>query len=649
MPGRHHVLLIGIDAYDGGGMLTGCVNDIDAVQRLLVDRVGVPAAQIRRLAAPRSDAPHETDVPEEPPTLDTIRSALTELGNEGVGPEDRVLVYYSGHGTQTVVTGRDGRRFSREALLPKDKKRGAEYRLLFDWELNALIARIAARTPSVTVVLDCCSSAGATRDVADPEPGQDRFWPTPEQPPGADGDVGLAQPVRGLASGLASVQRCQVIAACQDDQRARESTHEGGLANGELTRALVARLAAVPDAELGEVRWGRIWRDVDAAVRAVNPRQSPWLSGTFGRRIFGHGPDEDTDPGLTIVQVPSGYRVGAGTLAGVTIDAEVAVYGTTPPVFPALGSPEDRAARGGSLRVIEATPGESHAVAMAPFDLPEAPRGRLVRAGRAARLRVGLAPQDPAQAAALARSDLVEVVEEAGAELTLVRRADGGWALTDDVHGTGEAGDEPVLAVIPAHRPDAAQAAVEHYLAYVAPLRMARACLDLPGRLQLQILDCGDTVLSAEAAQDPDLPQVEAGTRAPYELAAGRRVCFAVTNGADVPLTVALIDCAASGRVLLLGEKRVPRLARHVFWFQEMLGQPFVPGLPEDQAVGVDRIVAIATTRADISLGYLARRESFAEVIAPERSRGPGPLMGTQPGEEPVSWTSAVTAVRITR
>ena len=42
MPPRHHVLLIGIDAYDGGGMLSGCVNDIDVVQRLLIDRVGVP-------------------------------------------------------------------------------------------------------------------------------------------------------------------------------------------------------------------------------------------------------------------------------------------------------------------------------------------------------------------------------------------------------------------------------------------------------------------------------------------------------------------------------------------------------------------------------------------------------------------------------
>ena len=147
MDGRHHVLLIGIDAYDGGGMLTGCVNDIDAIQRVLIDRVGIAPDRITRLAAPRTGTVHETDVPEAPPTLDKIRAEFTRLGSEEVGAGDSVFIYYSGHGTQCIVAESTGRRFSREALLPKDKVRGIQRRFLFDWELNALIARIAERTP----------------------------------------------------------------------------------------------------------------------------------------------------------------------------------------------------------------------------------------------------------------------------------------------------------------------------------------------------------------------------------------------------------------------------------------------------------------------------------------------------------------------
>ncbi len=650
MAGRHHVLLIGIDAYDGGGMLTGCVNDIDAIQRFLVDRVGVPRAHIRRLAAPRTGAAHETDVPEELPLLDTVRGALEHLGTDEVGPEDRVFIYYSGHGTQCIVSAGGARRFAREALLPKDKKRGPEYRLLFDWELNALIARIATRTSAVTVVLDCCNSGGATRDFNAAETrGQDRFWPIPEIALAAGVDRSAGS-VRGVASALGSLQRCQVIAACRDDERARESAGEEGLSNGELTRALIARLSAVPATELHDLRWGHVWRGVEAAVREANPRQSPWLSGRFGRRVFGFGPDDDTDPGYAVVQVPAGYRVDAGTLAGVTVDAEVGVYAADPPAFPPLDSEEDLAARKGTIRVVRAERASSEAVATAPFVLPTAPRGRLVRSGRDASLRMALAPSDAGLAAQLATSPLVEQVGPGLAELTLTRRADGGWALVDDVHGTGRNADEPVLAVIPADRLHMARAAVEHYHAYSAPLRMARACRDFPSLLRLWLLDCNDAVLAADMAQDPDLPQVQPGAHAPYEISVGDRVCFVVENAAEVALSVALFDCAPSGRVLLLGEKRVPRLGKHVFWFEDTLGTPFTADLPDERRVGVDRVAAIATTRADVSLRYLERHQTFAEVLAPPVRAGPR-LRDLARAEEPPaeSWTSALTAVRIVR
>jgi hypothetical protein len=55
-------------------------------------------------------------------------------------------------------------------------------------------------------------------------------------------------------------------------------------------------------------------------------------------------------------------------------------------------------------------------------------------------------------------------------------------------------------------------------------------------------------------AQDPNLPQVQPGTHAPYEIAEGEPVCFVVENASNVALALTLPDCAVSGRVLVLGE-----------------------------------------------------------------------------------------------
>ena len=76
------------------------------------------------------------------------------------GPDDRVFIYYSGHGTRAAVRDPDGHTAYREALVPVDIEDGPEPRLLLDHELNHLLSRIAG---AVTCVLDCCHSAGATR------------------------------------------------------------------------------------------------------------------------------------------------------------------------------------------------------------------------------------------------------------------------------------------------------------------------------------------------------------------------------------------------------------------------------------------------------------------------------------------------------
>ena len=149
-PSQLHVLLIGIDAYDGGGSLTGCVNDVDAMQQVLLDRLGVPAERIKRLVSPRTGVRHDSRIDGELPTLDNIKRELDRLANDEAQSTDRVFIFYSGHGTQLKLKDQNGRRFAREAILPKDKVRGAGYRFLLDWEINDAINKICQRCHSAT-------------------------------------------------------------------------------------------------------------------------------------------------------------------------------------------------------------------------------------------------------------------------------------------------------------------------------------------------------------------------------------------------------------------------------------------------------------------------------------------------------------------
>ena len=635
--GQQHVLLIGIDAYDGGGSLTGCVNDIGAIHDVLTQHVGIDASRITRLASPIRQAGDRL------PTRAAITDELARLA--ALAPGDRVLIYYSGHGTQTIVAGSDGARFSREALLPKDKVVGPQRRYLFDWQLNQLIAAIASRVARVTVVLDCCSSAGVTRDasggVATTE---DRFYPSEGVYQLRDEDGWNASRVRGLSSNVGVVPQVQLIAACRDDERAREARPAEGPAYGLLTRALVSTIRDIPQRELATLRWGRIWRAVESHVRAANPRQNPYISGGFGRHLFGFGADEDADCGYAIQQTAGGFELDVGRIHGVTPGAEIAVYGELPLQFPRVRSVDDRPV--GWLRVTEPEqPSTALAQAITPFALPDAARGRLVKAGRGARLRVRLVPYDP-RIAALATSDLLEVVtDDGGVDVELVQRGDA-WLITDDVHGDGAQSIVPALVTVEASRLPLLRAALEHYHAYSAPLRLARECRDLPNLLHLSVLDCTNRTVSAQEAQDPNLPLVERGVRASYELTPEMRACFVVQNAASVALWVTLINCATSGRVQLLGEQLVPGLTRRAFWANDQLGAPWSFSLPDARLAGVDRLVAIGTTRRTSSLQHLRRTTSFDDILNPRRAtRSGGESRAATPVEQ---WTQAMTTMRIT-
>jgi hypothetical protein len=390
---------------------------------------------------------------------------------------------------------------------------------------------------------------------------------------------------------------------------------------GHLSRSLWEQLRSVDAKDLPGLRWGEIWRQVEAAVLERNPRQRPWLSAGFGRAVFGGDPDDRGDAGFAIRRHGDAYELNAGTLAGVTEGARIAVYGPEPAVFPPLGSAVDRTARVGELRIASAGRAGSTGVPIGSLILPNAARGRLAAPGADTTLTVFLQPHDDEITGALRESPFLRLTDDPRqADLELHRR-DEGWFLADDLYGPGPG--SPCLPSVPHGRPDILRTVVEHYYRYRAPLRLAHACRDLPTLLRISLLDCNRRSLAAEDAQTAALPEVTGTGQARYAVRPGDRLCITVHNHSEDNLYVTVVDSAATGRVELLGAGQVPACGRERFWAGNELGDPFAASLPEGQPVGVDRLIAIGTTVPGLDLGHLRLDTGFADLVRLGRDSAP--------------------------
>jgi hypothetical protein len=649
---NYHVLLVGVDAYTSRP-LGGCVNDIDAMQRVLLGpRMRLAPDRIRRLASPRPGETHETTIAEQPATLDNLRGALAELSSERVAPGDRVFIYYAGHGARVEGSGPGGQWFHREALVPVDcDEQANEPRLLYDFELNELLRKILARTRSVAVVLDCCHAAGATRSALAPDDWRPRFL---ELPRGGPRGGSLPDPRRGAPPVVerrerlaVSVEDCHVVSACLAHERAQEGSGPDGVRNGLFTRALLAALDAAADVELSAVTWGRIWHALYAGVQQRNPGQHVSMIGNAGREVFG-GLPKDGDAGIPVSRSKAGYRIAAGTLAGITPGATLAIYGERPRRFPQLGSNEDREARTGLLEVTAAERATAVATAIGrPFELPPGARARPVAAGEHERLRCAMIPRDPTVESWLARSRLLELVKDpVQAEVRLEHR-DGWWFVTDSMHGVGR--DAPVLFALKPAELDCARDVLEHYYRYARPLQVAARATDLPGSLTLRVLRCPERKLSAAEAQAGALPEVPSRAERSYLVSSGTQVCFQVENHSAERLRITLLNSAGSGKVQLLGDEIVDAGATHVFWADGALGEPFHMTPPDWADRCIDRLVAIGRTAVEHDLRYLEADQTFLEVVQVRRGAGGATGVVRRPPSLLEHWTAIQVIVETRR
>jgi Caspase domain len=638
---NYRAVLIGIDDYSQKP-LSGCVNDIDQIERILLDRLKVPAERITRFAAPQARAASTTRLPSLNPTRDELRSFLENLAGE-VGPNDLVFLYYSGHGSR-AMTEVNGQRIAREALVPVDCWNNVDpqhLRLLYDYELNRLFARIAEKAGDLTVVLDCCHSASVDRGYGErrveiPETQQ----LSPEALPGGS----LAKDASGMASASAVHM---LVAAC----RASESAYEVGPdpesskpQQGAFSRVLVQILEST-DQPLPDLRWWDIWPALTNRISLLDPvrPQHPLLVGREERRLFG-GRWARRDLGYAIGQNGESLRIEAGKLTGLSEGAEVAVYGPEPARFPTLNSELDQAARVGLLRVDKADPSFCTAVTTnGSFQLPEGARGRLVRPGQSDRLVVALEPFDSQLAARMEAQGIAGAhIGEPGIEAHL-QRENGLLHLRDETYGDGR----PPLFSFPADEPGLAEAVIGHYARYRQALRLPLRCRDLAGALKIKLLASPERQISPEELQAPRFDELPSDSPWRYKVREGDGFVIRIENQAQESLNVFIFNCAGSGRVEHLGSVEIPAGSLHVLWSDQQFGTPFYPTVATQRTEIVERLIAVGATVKDKNLSYLRVDESFAEVIQLYRDAKEMLTRAPTPATPAEKWTAEMVTLRI--
>lgn len=146
--GTKRALLIGINDYRAVPTLQGSLNDVAAIQEVLVTRWGFARDNVRVLTNAAA-------------TRAGVLAALDRFVREAK-PNDTVYLHYSGHGSQVEDLNGDEPDGLDETLVPQDGRSG-DVPDITDDELDALFARL--RVAEAVIVLDSCHSGTATRGL----------------------------------------------------------------------------------------------------------------------------------------------------------------------------------------------------------------------------------------------------------------------------------------------------------------------------------------------------------------------------------------------------------------------------------------------------------------------------------------------------
>jgi hypothetical protein len=621
---RRLALLIGIDRYEPeASSLHGCVNDVDAIEDVLLDGLKMPASDIRKLASRHPGGTRVLRVsPEKLPTRENICDALVTLAADAQ-KGDIVFIYYSGHGVQWT----DGTS-SIEGMVPMDSATP-----LWDFDFTPLLTSIATKCGDLTVVLDCCHSGGVPRDIKMAKRSLPFAGPRP---------TSTSNGKRGPRD--AAGPEMLVIAACQSEQSAYESPAGEPGAHGVLTRMLLAAFEKVKGSPLSSLRWAEVWESVRAAILDTKSPQSPLLLGRAERPVFGGAWTPQSD-GWPVLHKDGKFTLRAGSMVGITEGATLEVY---------VGN-----ARLGELVVSSAELASSVAV-LSQGDAAAFPEAgsiaRLIKRVEDEKLVVKLDPWNDALAKDLVDRAGVRATKGGATDLpswecVIGVSADGKhvsadgknqlW-LGDEIHGE-RPGMEPPLVYVDAGDWSALSAAVHHFEDYNQVLRLVQRCQ--PDLVRIRLIDRGDPSIPSSLdlkrlnAQPP--PELPHNPESPYAYSASdkRKWRVSVENLSDQRLYVSLFDAASDGTVGQTAKAvEIPGKQTHAIWADGGKAFRCVTGARPST---VDRIIVVATTNPNADLDGLVLSGTFTQATQAQARKT---VVDDSPADE--LWAAAMVTLK---
>jgi len=386
-----YALLIAIDAYlpnrlpNGSSYknLGGCVRDVSHVETFLQTLRNVPADRILKLTASVNpdDITRPLEAPEHLPTRQNIIDRFRQLG-EMAPTGAQVYIHYSGHGgrAKTIFPDIKGDTAIDEGIVPTDIGTSQYIR---DLELAQLLKDLSDRGLTVTLVLDCCHSGGATRGdveirgiaaIDDKPLSSTQELVAPLESLESLWNESTKQGTRALkASGLPESEAYVVLAACRPNEFAYEYAFnpETRERNGALTYWLLDTLRQQHPGQTYKDLYDRI----NAKIHSQFSQQTPMLLGEGNRSVFGNefAAVRYAVPVISVETDATGaiqVVLAVGQSAGVSKGSEFAIY----PRGSDLSTPTDRVAiaqitqRGAANSVCTLKPIEGKALTVEQVD-----------------------------------------------------------------------------------------------------------------------------------------------------------------------------------------------------------------------------------------------------------------------------------------